>query len=131
VATPAVGSETVLLAEDEALVRQMARRVLEQAGYTVLAAAGGAEALELAQGHTGPIHLLLTDVVMPEMGGRELARRMAEVRPDVRVLYMTGYSDEAIARHGVLDSGGSLLQKPFTPAALAREVRAVLDGGGT
>ena len=129
VATPAVGSETVLLAEDEALVRQMARRVLEQAGYTVLAAAGGAEAIQLAQGHKGPIDLLLTDVVMPGMSGRELARRMVEVRPGVRVLYMTGYSDEAVARHGVLDPGATLLQKPFTPAVLAREVRAVLDGG--
>ena len=127
VAAPAAGRETVLLAEDEPLVRILARRVLEQAGYTVLAAGGGAEALETARRHDGPIHLLLTDVVMPEMSGRDLVRRLGELRPDVPVLYMTGYSEEAIARHGVLDPGTALIQKPFTPAALARKVREVLD----
>ena len=93
----------------------------------MLAAAGGAEALETARRHDGPIHLLLTDVVMPEIGGRDLARRLGEVRPEVPVLYMTGYSDEAVARQGVLDPGTALIQKPFTPAALARKVREVLD----
>ena len=127
VAAPPTGRETVLVAEDEPLVRTLARRVLEQAGYTVLAAAGGAEALETARRHDGPIHLLLTDVVMPEIGGRDLARRLGEVRPEVPVLYMTGYSDEAVARQGVLDPGTALIQKPFTPAALARKVREVLD----
>ncbi|HEX4600630.1 MAG TPA: response regulator [Gemmatimonadales bacterium] len=128
VAAPAEGSETVLLAEDEQLVRVLARRVLEQAGYRVLAAAGGAEALALAERHTGPIHLLLTDVVMPEMNGRELMRQLLARRPDVRVLYMSGYADEAIARHGVLDPGTAFMQKPFTPGALTRKVRQVLDG---
>ena len=128
VATSAAGSETVLLAEDEQLVRVLARKVLEQAGYRVLVAAGGAEALALAERHAGPIHLLLTDVVMPEMNGRELMRQLIARRPDVRVLYMSGYADEAIARHGVLDPGTAFMQKPFTPGALTRKVRAVLDG---
>ena len=128
VTAPAAGSETVLLAEDEELVRVLARKVLEQAGYRVLVAAGGAEALALAERHDAPIHLLLTDVVMPEMSGRELMRRLIERRPDVRVLYMSGYADEAIARHGVLDPGTAFMQKPFTPGVLARRVRDVLDG---
>src|SRR6266705_363789 len=128
VSVPAAGSETVLLAEDEQLVRVLARKVLEQAGYTVLVAAGGAEALEIARRHDGPIHLLLTDVVMPEMSGRELMHRITQVRPDTRVLYMSGYADEAIAHHGVLDPGTAFMQKPFTPGTLATKVRAVLDG---
>jgi len=128
VTAPAAGSETVLLAEDEELVRVLARKVLAQAGYRVLVAVGGAEALALAERHDGPIHLLLTDVVMPEMSGRELMRRLIERRPDVQVLYMSGYADEAIARHGVLDPGTAFMQKPFTPGVLARRVRDVLDG---
>ena len=128
VTAPARGSETVLLAEDEELVRTLARKVLEQAGYRVLVAAGGAEALAIAERHAGPIHLLLTDVVMPEMSGRELTRRLIARRPEVRVLYMSGYADEAIAQHGVLDPGTAFMQKPFTPGALAHRVREVLDG---
>ncbi len=129
VATPVTGTETVLLAEDEPLVRLLARRVLEQAGYKVLVAAGGAEAVEAAEHFAGPIHLLLTDVVMPGMNGRVVAQRVTELRPAIRVLYMTGYADEAVARHGVLDPGTALLPKPFTPAALTRKVREVLDTG--
>jgi len=127
VVAPAPGRETVLLAEDEQLVRLLARKILEQAGYTVLVAAGGAEALQLATQHAGPIDLLVTDVVMPEMSGRELVHRLAEQRPQTRVLYMSGYADEAIERHGVLDPGTAFIQKPFTPAGLARKVREVLD----
>src|SRR5436309_1044541 len=127
VTAPAAGSETILLVEDEHLVRLLARKVLERAGYRVLVAAGGAEALDLAERYAGPIHLLLTDVVMPEMSGRELAHRLASLRPDARVLYMSGYADEAIAQHGVLDPGTAFLQKPFTPDGLARKVREVLD----
>src|SRR3989475_4374991 len=121
VTAPALGSETILLTEDEPLVRTLARKVLELARYRVLVAASGVEALALAGRHEGPIHLLLTDVVMPEMSGRELARRLASLRPDVRVLYMSGYADEAIAQHGVLDPGTAFLQKPFTPDGLARK----------
>src|SRR5438128_2412903 len=128
VAAPAAGTETILVAEDERLVRVLAQKVLERAGYRVLVGAGGADALALAERHDGPIHLLLTDVVMPEMNGRELARRLTAVRPGVRVLYMSGYADEAVAQHGVLDPGTAFLQKPFTPEALAKKVRGVLDG---
>jgi len=127
VARPAAGTETVLVAEDEPLVRILARKVLQLAGYDVLVAAGGREALEIAARHDGPIHLLLTDVVMPEMNGRELMQRLAEIRPATRVLYMSGYADEAVARHGALDPGTAFIQKPFTPEGLARKVRDVLD----
>jgi signal transduction histidine kinase len=127
VAVPAAGTETVLVAEDEQIVRVLIRKVLEQAGYTVLLAGGGAEALQLAERHTGPIHLLVTDVVMPGMNGRELARRLLERRPDTKVLYVSGYADVAVERHGVLDPGTAFMQKPFSPSALARRVRDVLD----
>jgi signal transduction histidine kinase len=129
VATPlqATGAETVLVAEDEQMVRVLIRKVLEQAGYTVLLAASGEEALHLAERYDGPIHLLVSDVVMPGMNGRELMRRLVGRRPAVKVLYLSGYSDEAVERHGVLDPGTAFMQKPFTPAALARRVREVLD----
>jgi len=121
------GSGTILLVEDERLVRVLARKVLEQAGYRVLVAEGGAQALELARGHNGVIDLLVTDVVMPEMSGREVMRRLLQERPAVRVLYMSGYSDEAVAQHGVLDVGTSFIAKPFTPTTLAAKVREVLQ----
>jgi len=123
------GSETVLLAEDEEAVRKLTRRVLEAHGYTVLTAADGQEALRVAEGHTGPIHLLLTDVVMPNMGGRQLAERLVSGRPDTNVLYLSGYTDDAIVHHGVLEPGIAFLQKPFTPQGLARKVREILDAG--
>ncbi len=121
------GTETILLVEDEQIVRNLARRVLIQQGYTVLDAPAGAEALALSDAHSGEIHLLLTDVVMPGIGGRELARRFAARRPDTRLLYLSGYSDDAILRHGLLDPGTFFLQKPFTPQALTNKVREVLD----
>jgi len=126
VTAPAAGTETVLVAEDEQLVRVLIRKVLEQAGYTVLLAAGGEEALQLAERHAGTIHLLLTDIVMPGMNGRELSRRLTQRRPDVKVLYVSGYADDAVERHGVLDPGTAFMQKPFSPSALARRVREVL-----
>jgi DNA-binding NtrC family response regulator len=101
--------------------------LLEMNGYTVLEARDGREALEIVRKHARPIHLLLTDVVMPQMSGRELAESMASVRPGIRVLYMSGYTDGAIAHHGVLDAGIAYLEKPFTAEALARKVREVLD----
>jgi len=128
VSVPAPGTETVLVAEDEGMVRVLIRKVLEQAGYTVLLASGGAEALQLAQRHSGPIQLLVSDVVMPGMSGRELARRLLELRPDTKVLYLSGYADDAVERHGVLDPGTAFMQKPFNPGALASRVREVLDG---
>ncbi len=125
-ATPG-GRETVLLVEDEESVRSLARRLLHALGYHVLEASSGPDALRLAAAHRGGIDLLLTDVVMPRMSGRELADRLAEARPGVKVLYMSGYTDDAVVRHGVLEEGVAFLQKPFPPAALATRVREVLD----
>jgi CheY-like chemotaxis protein len=121
------GKETVLLAEDEEPVRRLVRSVLEACGYTVLEAGRVEEALEISKRHQGRIDLLLTDVVMPQMGGRQLAERLATTRPEAKVLYISGYADNAIVHHGVLDAGTAFLQKPFTPDALARKVREVLD----
>ena len=131
-AAPAVretprGTETVLLVEDDDAVRTLTRKMLAAHGYTVLAAGGGAEALELAAGHTGPIHLLVTDVVLPGMSGRDLAARFRSGRPGVKVLYTSGYTDEAIVHHGILDAGIAFLQKPFTSTTLAHKVRETLD----
>jgi two-component system cell cycle sensor histidine kinase/response regulator CckA len=123
------GSETILLVEDDAGVRRLACELLQVAGYTVLAAAGGAEALAIAEKYPGPVDLLLTDVVMPGMSGRDLARRLAERRPETKVVFMSGYTDDAIVHHGVLSPGTLLLGKPFTPATLGRRVREALRGG--
>jgi len=121
------GAETILLVEDAARVREVVREILEISGYRILEARHGAEALEISQRHEGPIHLMVTDVVMPQMSGRELAQRLAPLRPEMRVLYMSGYSDDAIVRHGVLEAGAAFLSKPFTPDALGAKVREVLD----
>ncbi|MDX6530250.1 MAG: two-component system, cell cycle sensor histidine kinase and response regulator CckA [Blastocatellia bacterium] len=121
------GSETILLVEDEDVVRGLARKILEHAGYSVLEASRGAEAFQLCQEHAQPVDLLLTDVVMPETSGKEVADRLSKGQPGLRVLFMSGYTDEAIVHHGVLDSNVEFIQKPFTPAALVRKVREVLD----
>ncbi|MGH7544696.1 MAG: response regulator [Gemmatimonadota bacterium] len=121
------GGETILLVEDAPAVRSVTRQALKRYGYTVLEAESAKAALRLATGHEGPLHLLLTDVVMPSMSGRELSEQVARLRPDARVLYMSGYTDDAVVRHGVLEAGVAFLQKPFTPEALARKVREVLD----
>jgi PAS domain S-box-containing protein len=119
--------ETILLVEDATRVREVVREILEMAGYEVLEARQGAEALRISDQHAGPIHLMVTDVVMPEMSGRELAQRLALLRPDMRVLYMSGYTDDAIVKHGVLGAGIAFIAKPFTPDALAAKVRVVLE----
>ena len=121
------GAETVLLAEDDPSVRAVVSDVLAQKGYRVLRAADGQAALETARGQSREIHLLLTDIVMPGMTGRELAEALAVERPGVRVLFMSGYTDDAVVRHGVLSEGMPYLQKPFTPRALTAKVREVLD----
>jgi len=127
---PDRGSEVLLLVEDEDNIREPAQEVLEGRGYTVLAAHDAAEALRLAQNHPGPIHLLVTDVLMPGMSGSQLAERLVLLRPEARVLYISGYPEEAIVHHGALQSGPAFLQKPFPPGLLLSTVRSVLDSRG-
>ncbi len=119
--------EIILLVEDENTLRNITRQYLTKQGYTVLEANNGVTALQLSATHPGPIHLLLTDVIMPGMNGRELADRLTSVRPETRVLYMSGYTENAIGHNGVLEPGTNLLQKPFTLPALKAKVREVLD----
>jgi PAS domain S-box-containing protein len=121
------GRETILLVEDEEMLRNLARIVLRKNGYTVLEAAHGAEALTLCQTHTGPIDLLMTDVIMPILGGRELADRVALLRPDIKVLFISGYTDDAVVRNGVTADSVQFLHKPFTPSTLLSKTREVLD----
>jgi CheY-like chemotaxis protein len=126
---PAAGhGETLLVVEDEAALRDVAGRILSRAGYRVLAADGGIQALELAALHEGVIDLLVSDVVMPGMLGKELAERLVHIRPDTRVLYMSGYAQPVLASQGTLDPGVALLEKPFTAADLLGAVRRRLDG---
>jgi two-component system, cell cycle sensor histidine kinase and response regulator CckA len=126
---PPQGSETVLLVEDEDSVREPVRQVLQRIGYTVLEAREGDEALKICNQHDGEISLLVTDVVMPRMGGRDLAEHLVPMHPKMKVLYLSGYTDDAVLRHGVTEAATPFLQKPFTPEALARKVREVLDSG--
>jgi PAS domain S-box-containing protein len=121
------GSETILLVEDEEVVRKLAVRILKRQGYTVLEGSHGNEAIDVCKHHMEPVHLLLTDVVMPGMNGRELAERFKPLYPKMKVLYMSGYTDDAITHHGVLEEGMNYLQKPFTVDGLTRKVREVLD----
>ena len=123
------GTETILVVEDEDALRRVALRTLESAGYKVLTAADGDEALMKSAQHAGDIHLLLTDVVMPRMSGRVLAQEVGKTRPTVKVVYMSGYTDNAIVHHGVLDAGTHFLAKPFTSAGLTKKIREVLDEG--
>ncbi len=120
-------TETILLVEDEDVVRDLARETLEERGYSVIAARHAGEALLVAERHPGPIHVLLTDVVMPHMGGRELSERVAPLRPGIKVLYVSGYTDDEVLRHGVMEAEVAFLQKPFTPAVLLDRVRALLE----
>ncbi len=121
--------ETVLVVEDEDIVRELVCEVLEDQGYNVFCARDGIEALDLAAEFDGEIHLLVTDVIMPHMNGHELAGKLSELRPDMKILYVTGYSDNDIGDHGTLDPRHELLQKPFTPQTLARKIREVIREG--
>ncbi len=118
----------MLLVEDAPVVRDFTVRILRRQGYTVLEAADGGEALRLAQGHSGGIHLLLTDVVMAGMSGKALADRLGAIDPSLKVLFMSGYTDDTIVHHGILDPDVAFMHKPFSPETLARKVRNVLDG---
>jgi CheY-like chemotaxis protein len=126
---PAMGTETILLVEDEDSLRAIAREILEEHGYQILDAGSASAAIEIARHHPAPIHLLVTDVVMPGMNGRVLAESLVVVRPDLKVLFMSGYTNDVIANHGVLDSGTLFLEKPFSVAALLTRVRQALDRG--
>ena len=123
------GEETILVVEDEGMLRELACLFLQESGYKVLDAASGAEAVEVSKRHPGPIQLLMTDAVMPGMPGRELAQKLLQVRPETKVLYVSGYTDDSVLRNGLLEAGTAFLQKPFTRDALARKVREVLEGG--
>jgi CheY-like chemotaxis protein len=122
-------SVTILLAEDEPAVRSLIRKILQRSGYTVLEACHGTEAIQIAEQHASVIDLLVTDVVMPLISGPQLAQHLALRRPTMKVLYISGYIDNTITRHGLQASSASFLQKPFTPDELVRKVRAVLDAG--
>ena len=122
------GTETILFVEDEQSVRELVRDYLGKSGYRVLQAADGVQALEVAAAHKGPIHILVTDVVMPRLSGRELVTRITGSRPAIKILYISGYTDDSIFRHGVLEGGVAFLQKPFNLKDLAQKIRQVLDG---
>ena len=121
------GSETILVVEDEEIVRKLTRQVLEMCGYTVLEATNGKDALAICENHPQRIDLLMTDVVMPEMGGRELAEKVSLSYPQMLVLFTSGYTDDAIVRHGVISSASSFIQKPFTTEALAQKVKDLFE----
>jgi CheY-like chemotaxis protein len=126
---PVGASETILLVEDEKEVRALSAKILQRIGYKVLESTSPEDALQISERHTEPIHLLLTDVVLPRMSGRKIAELLAPLRPGMKVLYMSGYTDDTVVRSSLLEGGTVFLQKPFTPATLVRKVREVLDAG--
>jgi two-component system cell cycle sensor histidine kinase/response regulator CckA len=127
-AAPRGGTETVLVVEDEGAILELARESLEELGYRVLTASSPQEAMRRCEEQAGEIHLLITDVVMPQMNGRELAERLRALRPGLKCLYMSGYTADVIANRGVLEQGVSFIGKPFSLAVLAEKVREVLEG---
>ena len=116
-----------LIGEDDDALRKLACKILGSRGYTILEAPNGEAALRVSREHAGPIHLMLTDLIMPGMSGRDLEERLQPLRPEMRVIYMSGYTDDTIFHHGVLNEGTEFIQKPFSPQSLARKVREVLD----
>ena len=125
------GSQTILIVEDDAALLQVTHRSLAGSGYVILAAHGPVEAIQISDNHLGPIHLMVTDVIMPGMSGAQLAARLSPLRPEMKVLYVSGYTDDTIVHHGVLAAGLSFLQKPFSPKTLARKVSEVLASKST
>jgi CheY-like chemotaxis protein len=125
-----LGAETVLVVEDEEGVRSLIGFALESAGYKILQTAEGESAVSICEKHDGPIHLLLTDVVMPKMSGPVVAEKVSALRPGIKVLYMSGYTDDAVVRHGVLTQDMPFIQKPFSPITLRKKIREVLGGKG-
>lgn len=121
------GTETILLVEDDQQVRRLTHLILEGAGYRVLVAEGGEEALRIANADGGQIQLLLADVVLPGGDGHQIALALAPTHPDLKVVYMSGYTDDVLAQHGIADDGAGFLQKPFLPRALAEKIREALD----
>jgi len=121
-----VGSQTILIVEDDAALLQITHRSLEEVGYAILTARSPREAMDISESHTGPIHLMVTDVVLPEMSGVKLASHLSGPRPKMKVLYVSGYTDDTIFQHGVLERGLAFLQKPFSPTTLARKVGEIL-----
>jgi two-component system, cell cycle sensor histidine kinase and response regulator CckA len=121
-----VGSQTILIVEDDEALLQVTHRSLEEVGYAILAARSPAEAIHISESHLGPIHLMVTDVIMPGMSGDKLASHLSAQRPEMKVLYVSGYTDDTIVHHGVLEPGLAFLQKPFSPRTLARKVGEVL-----
>jgi len=127
--SPAIsGTETLLIVENEAAIRNLLQMALRKNGYTVLAAESGREALDLVSTHSGPIHLLITDVMMPDIDGPELVRRLSTIRPETQTLFMSGYMDDALGDQGVLATSVNFIQKPFSPRTIAQKVRDILDG---
>jgi CheY-like chemotaxis protein len=127
VAEMLTGTETILLVEDEEMVRNLTRQILTESGYTIVEATNGVEALELCSSGDCKYDLLMTDVVMPEMGGRELSEKLKEILPDLRVLFTSGYTDDAVVRHEVIELNTNFIQKPFSPMALLHKIREILD----
>jgi CheY-like chemotaxis protein len=125
--TEVIGSETILIAEDDNSVRKLAQSTLKKKGYKVLVAENGEDALQISKAYDGSIDLIITDVVMPKINGKELVERLQPLFPDIKVIFMSGYTDNAIAHHGVLDSDMNFLEKPFTPEGLAKKAREILD----
>ena len=122
------GTETLLVVENESAIRNLLQVALKRNGYTVLAAESGREALELVRNHAGAIHLLITDVIMPDMDGPELVRHLSTIRPDTRTLFMSGYMDDTLGERGILATNANFIQKPFSPSTIAQRVREILDG---